>query len=181
MLSKIHTRFKVIFFSLLILGLLICGPLTVSSVAADNRIGFLDIQKAVSSTKDWKSKFNKFKADFTKEKKRIKIKEKKVKKMLEKLSKQSYVMDPGLKKKEEDAFRKEKIEFERYVQDQNAEFGKQEKEMTQKILIKMMGVIKKLGKEKKYTMILEKKVVLYHDKANDLTSIATRAYDKANK
>ena len=141
----------------------------------------MNIQKAVSSTKDWKSKFIKFKADFTKEKKRIKIKEKKIKKMLENLNKQSYVLDPDLKKKKEDEFRKEKIEFERYVQDQNADFGKKEKEMTQKILIKMMDVVKKIGKDKKYTMILEQKVVLYHDKGNDLTGIATRAYDKANK
>ena len=101
--------------------------------------------------------------------------------MLENLNKQSYVLDPDLKKKKEDAFRKEKIDFERYVQDQNAEFGKQEKEMTQKILIKMMGVIKKIGQEKKYTMILEQKVVLYHDKGNDLTSLATKTYDRSNR
>jgi outer membrane protein len=177
---KIYRKIKIIF-PLLILGFLTCGPLTLSAFAADSRIGFLNIQKAVSSTKDWKSKFNKFKADFTKEKKRIKIKEQKIKKMLENLNKQSFVLAPDLKKKKEDAFRKEKIEFERYVQDQNADFGKKEKEMTQKILIKMMGIIKKIGKEKKYTMILEQKVVLYHDKGNDLTGIATKAYDRANK
>jgi outer membrane protein len=180
MLSIIYRKLQIIC-PLIIFGFLISGPLTVSSFAADNRIGFLNIQKAVSSTKDWKSKFDKFKADFTKEKKRIKIKEQKIKKMLENLNKQSYVLDPDLKKKKEDAFRKEKIEFERYVQDQNADFGKLEKEMTQKILIKMMDVINKIGKEKKYTMILEQKVVLYHDKGNDLTTIATRAYDRANK
>jgi len=173
-------KFRVIC-PLFILGFLVCGPFAVSSFAADSRIGFLNIQKAVSSTKEWKTKFVKFKEDFTKEKKRIKIKEQKIKVMLENLNKQSFVLDPELKKKKEDAFRKEKIEFERYVQDQNAEFGKKEKEMTQEILIKMMDVVKKIGKEKKYTMILEQKVVLYHDKGNDLTGIAIRAYDRANK
>lgn len=166
---------------LLILGFLVCGTFTVSSFAAENRIGFLNIQKAVSSTKEWDANFKKFKADFTKEKKRIKIKEQKIKKMLENLNKQSFVLDPELKKKKEDEFRKEKIDFERYVQDQNAEFGKKEKEMTQKMLVKMMEVIKKIGEEKKYTMILEEKVVLYHDKGNDLTEAAIRAYDRANK
>jgi outer membrane protein len=180
MLTTINRKFKIIF-QILIFGLMICGPLTVSAFAAESRIGFLNIQKAVSSTKDWKSKFNKFKADFSKEKKRIKVKEQKIKKMLENLTKQSFVLDPDLKKKKEDAFRKEKIEFERYVQDQNTDFGKIEKEMTQKILIKMVDIINKIGKEKKYTMILEQKVVLYHDKGNDLTGLATRAYDKANK
>ena len=167
--------------SLLILSFLICGPFIVSSFAADSRIGFLNIQKAVSSTKEWKSNFKKFKADFTKEKKRIKIREQKIKKMLENLNKQSFVLDPELKKKKEDEFRKEKVNFERYVQDQNTEFGKKEKEMTQKILLKMMDVVKKIGEEKKYTMILEEKVVLYHDKGNDLTKIAVRAFDRTNK
>jgi outer membrane protein len=166
---------------LLILSFLVCGPFTVSSFAADSRIGFLDIQKAVSSTKEWKKNFDQFKSDFTKEKQRINLKEQKIKKMLEDLNKQSFVLDPDLKKKKEDDFRKEKIEFERYVQDQNAEFGKKEKEMTQEILLKMMEVIKKIGKEKNYTMILEQKVVLYHDQGNDLTDIAIQIYDRTNK
>ncbi|MBC8286566.1 MAG: OmpH family outer membrane protein [Nitrospinae bacterium] len=167
--------------SLLISGFLICGLFTVSAFAADSRIGFLNVQKAVSSTKQWKTNFDKFKEDFTKEKKRIKTKEQKIKIMLENLNKQSFVLDPDLKKKKEDEFRKEKIDFERYVQDKNADFSKKEKEMTQQILLKMMDVIQKIGKEKKYTMILEQKVVLYHDKGNDLTDIATRAYDRTNK
>mgnify|MGYP003958407841 CR=1 FL=1 len=62
---------------LLILGFLVYGPFAVSSYAADSRIGFLNIQKAVSSTKEWKKNFDKFKADFTKEKQRIKLREKK--------------------------------------------------------------------------------------------------------
>ena len=121
------------------------------------------------------------KIDFTKEKKRIKAREKKIQKMLGELNKQSFVLDPELKKKKEDRLRKEKIAFERYVQDQNAEYGKKEKEMTQKILRKMMEVIKEIGKGKSYTVILEQKVVLYHDKGNDLTKIATRTYDRTNK
>ena len=173
---KVHK----LYFCLLI-GLVFFGPLAISSFAAESRIGFVDIQKAVLGTKEWKKNFEIFKKEFAKEKKKIKARENRIKKMLEDLSKQSFVLDPELKKKKEDRFRKEKIAFERYLQDQNTEFGKNEKEITQKILVKMMKVIQKIGKEKKYTMILEQKVVLYHDKGNDLTSIATRAYDRANK
>ncbi len=176
----IFRKFRIIC-PLLIVGFLICGPFAVSSFAADNRIGFLNIQKAVSGTKEWKTRFKKFKADFTKEQKRIKVKERKIKKMSEDLSKQSFVLDPELRKKKEETFRKEKLAFERYIQDQNEDFGKKEKEMTQKILLKMMRIIKKIGKEKKYTMILEQKAVLYRNEGNDLTDIATQAYDRANK
>ena len=149
---------KVYFF--LLIGLVFFGPLAITSFAAESRIGFVDIQKAVLGTK---------------------ARENRIKKMLEDLSKQSFVLDPELKKKKEDRYRKEKIAFERYLQDQNNEFSKNEKEITQKILIKMMKVIKTLGKEKKYTMILEEKVVLYHDRGNDLTALATKTYDRSNK
>ena len=173
---KVHK----VFFCLLI-GLVFFGPLVISSFAAESRIGFVDIQKAVIGTKEWKKNFEIFKKDFAKEKKKIKARENRIKKMQEDLTKQSFVLDPELKKKKEDRFRKEKIAFERYLQDQNNEFGKNEKEITQKILLKMMKIIKKIGKEKKYTMILEEKVVLYHDRVNDLTTLATKTYDRSNK
>ena len=173
---KVHKLYFCLF-----LGLVFFGPLVISSFAAESRIGFVDIQKAVLGTKEWKKNFEIFKKDFAKEKKKIKARENRIKKMQQDLSKQSFVLDPELKKKKEDRFRKEKIAFERYLKDQNDEFGKNEKEITQKILLKMMKVIKKIGKEKKYTMILEEKVVLYHDRGNDLTALATKTYDRDNK
>ena len=170
---------KVYFF--LLIGLVFFGPLVITSFAAESRIGFVDIQKAVLGTKEWKKNFEIFKKDFAKEKKKIRARENRIKKMQEDLTKQSFVLDPELKKKKEDRFRKEKIAFERYLQDQNNEFGKNEKEITQKILLKMMKIIQKIGKEKKYTMILEEKVVLYHDRVNDLTTLATKTYDRNKK
>ena len=111
---KVHK----VYFCLLI-GLVFFGPLVISSFAAESRIGFVDIQKAVLGTKEWKKEFDIFKKDFAKEKKKIKARENRIKKMLEDLSKQSFVLDPELKKKKEDRFRKEKIAFERYLKDQN--------------------------------------------------------------
>ena len=170
-----------VFFLLFLIHLFVFGLLATTSFAVEGRVGFVDIQKAVINTKEWKREFEVFKKNFAKEKKKIKARENRIKKMLEDLNKQSFVLDPELKKKKEDKFRKEKVAFERYVQDQNAEFSKSEKEITQKILIKMMKIIKKIGKDKKYTMILEQKVVLYHDQGNDLTALATKTYNRKNK
>jgi len=169
-----------VYFCLLI-GLVFFGPLAISSFAAESRIGFVNIQKAVLGTKEWKKNFEIFKKNFEKEKKKVKARENRIKKMLEDLNKQSFVLNPELKKKKEDNYRKEKIAFERYLQDQNTEFSKSEKEVTQKILVKMMKVIQKIGKEKKYTMIFEEKGVLYRDQGRDLTTLATKTYDRTNK
>ena len=148
------------------------------SDAKDARIGVIDIQKAVSGTKEWKKEFRSFKAKFEKEKKSIVAKEAKLKKMLQDFSKQSMVLSPSLKKKKEDDLMKQKREFERYVQDRNEDFAKQEKEITSKILKKMVLIIKNIGKSKNFTMVIEKKMSIYSDESLDLTSLATRTYDK---
>lgn len=153
----------------------------VAIAAEQSKFGFIDVQKAISSTKDWKKRFATFKASFQKQKTLISKREGKIKKMLEDLNKQSFVLDPKLKKEKEDNFRKEKVAFERYVEDQNNEFGKKEKEMTRKLLLQMIEVVHKLGKDRKYSMILEKKSVIYHDKGNDITDLAVKAYDHKYK
>ena len=146
--------------------------------AKDVRVGVIDIQAAVTGTKEWKKEFVSFKTKFQKEKVAIATKEKNLKKQIENLNKQSMVLSPELKKKKEEALMKQKKEFERHVQDKNDEFAKNEKAITNKILKKMVKIVQDLGESKKFTMILEKKVGLYFDKSVDLTALATRAYNK---
>jgi outer membrane protein len=47
-----------------------------------------------------------------------------------------------------------------------------------KISKKMLEVLKQLGKQKKLSMVLEKKAVFYSDSTMDLTSLATKTYNK---
>ena len=149
-----------------------------SSHAKDLRVGYVDIQLAVANTKEWKKEFVSFKTKFQREKISITKKEEQLKKKIADLNKQSMVLNPELKKKIEDDILKKKREFERYVQDKNEEFAKKEKEITNEILKKMVTVIKNIGKEKRFTIILEKKLGLYFDESLDLTTLATLTYDK---
>ena len=174
------TRVMTLSFRLLSITALV-WLLTIGVATAEDKVGFIDVQKAISSTNAWKKGFNGFKLKFKKQRAVITQKENKIKKLLEDLNKQSFILDPKLKKKKEDQFRKEKVAFERYVEDQNKEFGLKEKEMTREFLKKMIEVIQKLGKDRKYTMILEKKSVLYHNTGNDLTAQATKIYDRTYK
>ena len=101
--------------------------------------------------------------------------------MLEEIKKQGFVLDPKLKQQKEEKFRDQKKRFDRYVQDKNEEFTIQEKSLTQKLLKKMVQVIRKIGKEKKLTMVLDQKAVMYYAPENDLTDLAVRVYDKTYK
>ena len=148
------------------------------SYAKDVRVGVIDIQAAVSGTKEWKREFASFKTKFEKEKLSIATKEKQLKKIIKDLNKKSSVLNSESKKKKEEELLRRKKNFERYVQDKQEEFAKNEKAITTKILKKMIKVVKKLGESRKFTMILDKKVGLYFDQSVDVTALATRAYDK---
>ncbi|QPJ61152.1 MAG: OmpH family outer membrane protein [Candidatus Nitronauta litoralis] len=149
--------------------------------AAGVRVGFIDIQEAVAGTKEFKRVFTQFRSHFQKEKKLITQRENKIKAMLEDINKQGTILKDAEKRRKEERFLKEKKSFERYVQDKNEEFQRKEKEITDSILRKMLEILKKIGKERKYTMILEKKAVFYSDTAADLTKIATKTYDRIHK
>lgn len=172
--------FKNIFFqTFLVFLILFC--LTSSTFAAGNRIGFINLQKAVANTKEWKKQLSDFKKQFKNAKSLIAAKEKKVKAMYEEITKQSFVLDPALKKSKEERFRKEKVEFERFVQDKNEEFGRKEKEITEKIIAKMIKVVRKIGSEKKISLILDEKTLIYSDSSLNITDIVVKTYDRIYK
>lgn len=167
---------------ILVTGLVSLALLAGASPAgATDRIGFINIEKAMAGTQEWKKEFESFKADFQKEKNMISAREEKLKKMFEEIQKQGFVLDPKLKKEKEDKFREEKKEFERYVQDKNEEFGRKEKAITDNMMKKMVTVIRKIGQEKKLTMIVDQRSVIYFAPENDLTDQVISMYDKSVK
>ncbi len=146
--------------------------------AGDVKIGFVDIQKAITETKEFKKSQMKFRVEIQKEKGIIDARKKKVESMLSELNKQANVLNPSLKKKKEESFLREKKDFERYVQDREEEFARKEKVALDKISKKMLKVLKQLGKQKKLTMVIEKKAVFYSDSTLELTGLATKTYNK---
>jgi len=148
------------------------------ATAADIKIGFVDVQKAIVETTQFKKSQMKFRVELEKEKGIIEARKKKVESMLVEINKQANVLNPTLKKRKEESFLKEKKDFERYVQDREEEFARREKAALDKISRKMLEVLKQLGKQKKLTMVLEKKTVFYSDSSLDLTSLATKTYNK---
>lgn len=161
---------------LMIAGGLMGSPPQAS--AAELKIGFVNIQKAITETKSFKKSQMKFRVELKKEKGIIEARKKKVEGMLRELNKQGFVLNPELKKAKEESFLKEKKEFERYVQDREEEFARKEKKVIEQISKKMLEVLKQLGKQKKLTMVIEKKAVFYSDSALDLTNLAVKTYDK---
>lgn len=149
-----------------------------TATAGDVRIGFVDIQKAITETAEFKKSQMKFRVELRKEKGIIDARKKKVENMLVEINKQANVLTPALKKRKEESFLREKKDFERYVQDREEEFARREKVALDQISKKMLEVLKQLGKQKKLTMVLERKAVFYSDSTLDLTNLAIKKYNE---
>lgn len=153
----------------------------VSSASGVAKIGFVDMQKAITSTKSFKKEMTKYQTRYKDEQKKIQVREEKIKKQKDELEKQKFVMSPDLISKKEEKWREDYKNFKRYVQDKNESFQRKRDEMGRQILVKMMAVVRKIGKEKKFTVILENKSVLYKDSTVDLTDIVVKRFDKIHK
>ena len=153
----------------------------VSSASAAVKVGFVDMQKAITTTSSFKKEMTKYQASYKSEQKKIQAREEKIKKQKDELEKQKFVMSPDLVAKKEEAWREEYKDFKRYVQDKNENFQRKRDEMGRAILVKMMDVVRKIGKEKKFTVILENKSVLYNDTTVDLTAIVVKKFDSIHK
>jgi len=151
------------------------------AAAATTRVGFVDIQAAIEKTREYKKARIRFESKVKKEQGLIEARQKKFDGMIKEFQKQSHVLSPELKQKKEKRLLDEKKELERYVNDRKEDLMLQERQIGERILKKMMEVLKKIGKEKKYTMILEKRAVFYSDSSSDVTALATKTYDRINK
>src|ERR1700682_4580753 len=89
------------------------------------------------------------------------------------------LMPPDARRDKQEQFERKRRDAARAADDYQKELEKREGVLLQKVLQEVGGVIEKVGKEKNYYMIVEKRNagVLYASNDADLTDEVIRAYD----
>ncbi len=164
---------------ILALGLFLGSP----AFGAELKIGYVDLQRSLNETESGK----KARADLEKliKSKQAVIDEKgkEIERLKEELDKQSALLSEEAKKAKQDELDRKMGKYQRLVQEAQREVKKKETELTNEILKGLRKVIEELGREEKYTLILEKMegLVLYADSAIDLTDRVIKLYDEKMK
>lgn len=153
--------------------------LVTTAAAAQTKIGVVDLQTAVASTKAGKSAKSKLEKAKNKAEKSIEERAEKIKKMEEEMQKQMPLMSEGGKKDMLDRYRKEMLELQEMVQDSQVKLAKKRNEMLEPILNKMGAIIQDLALSDGYTLIIDKSAgtVLYHEPTIDLTNEVIKRYN----
>ncbi|HHN64278.1 MAG TPA: OmpH family outer membrane protein [Nitrospirae bacterium] len=151
--------------------------------AVDVKIGYVDLQKALNESEGGKRAKSSLEEIIKAKQKVIDERGAEIEKLKSEIDKQASLLSPEALKKKQDELDRKIREYKRFVQDSQEEVKKKEAELTNEILKDLVKVVKKIGKEEKYTIILEKAegLILYADNAIDLTDKVIKRYNEEIK
>ena len=141
------------------------------------KIGFIDLQRAISESQAGKKAREKFEAEV----KKIEGDLLKEKQEMERLKGDFDKRSPLLKEEErrnlEKEFQKRYLGYQRVMQDSQEELRQKEREMTGEILKELEKIVAEVGKGENFTLILERSQVLYTDQGVDITNKVIQLYN----
>ncbi len=151
--------------------------------AADFKIGCVDIQRAVNECNAGKDAKKSIAKEVEKFQRLIAEKQKELQTMKESLDKQSPMLTSEARATKEKDYQHKLREFQRWGEDNQNDLNQKRAEMERNISIGLQKVIKKVGEEEGYTLILEKNenIVLHASKTIDLTDRVIKVFDTQKK
>ncbi|PIV20342.1 MAG: hypothetical protein COZ69_04955 [Deltaproteobacteria bacterium CG_4_8_14_3_um_filter_45_9] len=154
-----------------------------SVLAADLKMAYVDIQRAVNESNAGKDAKKLITKDVEKFQRLIADKQKELQTMKESLEKQALMLTPDARANKEKEYQNKLREFQRWGEDTQNEINQKRMEMERKISIGLLKVIQKVGADEGYTLILEKNenIVLFVSKTIDITDRVIKAYDAQKK
>jgi outer membrane protein len=169
---------------LMIIGIiLILGGWVGPALAAELKIGFVDIQKAINECNAGKEAKKAITKEVEKFQRLIVERQRELQTMKESLDKQSPMLNPEARATKEKEYQTKLREFQRWGEDNQNENNQKRMEMERNIALGFQKVIKKVGEEEGYTLILEKNemIVLFASMSIDLTDRVIKIFDTQKK
>jgi outer membrane protein len=162
---------------------LIEGWFTLSMAFGEIKVGCVDIQRAMNECQAGIEAKKVIGREMEKLQKLFAERQKELQAMKESFDKQAPMMKPEARATKERELQTKVRDYQRWLEDNQKEIQQKGMEMERTILQGIQKVIKKIGEEEGYTLVLEKNenIVLYSSKAIDFTDRVIKAYDAQKK
>ncbi len=161
---------------------LVTAGLVRGSFAADAvKIGYVDLRVALNESERGKKAKTELESLIKTKQAAIEEKGKTVEKFKAELEKQGSVLSAEAKKAKEEEIERLLRDYQRMVQDAQAEIKKREDQVTGGIVKELRDVIDKIGQEDGYSLILEnvEGIILYAKKDLDITDRVIKRFNEA--
>ena len=166
-----------------VIGIIILGGWFGSAWAADLKIGFVDMQRALNECNAGAEAKKAMAKEVETFQRLIADKQKELQTMKESIEKQSLMLNAEARAAKEKEYQNKLREFQRWGEDNQNEIKTKGMEMERNIAVGIQKVTQKLGADEGYTLVLEKNenIVLYASKSIDLTDRVIKAFDAQKK
>ena len=157
------------------------GPSAAPTAAANHRIGYIDVQRVLARSSAGVAAREQLEREKTVMQKEMDGKRQELEKLRDELEKKGALMTADARREKQEGFERKRRDAARMMDDYQKELEKKEQVLLQRVLQELSGIIERVGKEKGYYMIVEKRgaSILYASADADLTDEIIRAYDQA--
>ena len=168
---------------IILLGVLILLAFAAAARAAEIKIGFVDMQRALNECDEGKKAMGVMQGEYQKFQDEIAQRRKDLQAQKETLQSQGVMLSEKGRKEKEREYQNRLKEFKRWGEDRQGELKRKEVEITNATLKGLAAVVKKLGEEEQFSLILERNeaIILYGSKAIDLTDRVIQIFNSTNK
>jgi outer membrane protein len=165
--------------SLLSFAVLLASFLFAGVAAAEQKVAVVDVQRAVASTEDGLRAQATLKKLFDTKQQELNRKQADLQKQREDIDKQSKVMGKDALEKRIADWQKQMMELQAIFVEYNKELEKKQKELTDPVFEKIMGIIKRLATTENIDVVVDKATVAYVRGDLDLTDKCIQMYNSA--
>lgn len=145
--------------------------------AADDKIGVVDLQRALNEVEEGATAKKALKKEFDEKQKQLDTKQNDLKKLKEELDAQVTMMTPEKKAERVGELQKKLMEVQQLYMQLQQDLSKREQEATAGIFQKMGVILQQMGEEQGYYAIVEKTAVPYFRPSLDVTNELIRRYN----
>jgi outer membrane protein len=156
---------------------------SLASGADPVKIAYVDMQKALNSCEAGKEAQKQMTQEVEKMQKAFAGKQKELERLKEDLEKRGLVLNENLRREKERDYQTKLRDLQRLQRDYEEDLRRKDHELTQRILKTLATIVKKMGEDGKYTVILEKNqpAIIYISGALDLTEEVIKLADQKQK
>jgi outer membrane protein len=146
------------------------------------RIAFIDVQRVLARSAAGVAAREALERDKAGMQKEMDSKRVELDKIRDELEKKGALLTPEVRREKQEQFERKRRDAARLADDFQKELEKKESTLLQKVLQEVSGIIERVGKDKGYYLIVEKRGagVIYAAAEADLTDEVIREYDRQN-
>jgi outer membrane protein len=158
------------------------GPTGVAAQATA-RVAFVDVQQVLARSVAGTAAREQLERDKAAMQKQLDGQRAEIERLRDELAKKGQLLSTDARREKQEALDRKERDARRLLDDLQRELQKKEQELLAKVLADVSGVVQKIGKERGYTLIVEKRggAVIYGAAEADLTGEIVKVFDDESK